>query len=208
MNKIFTGLFLLFFAGYAFAGEIAEQLLAVVNGRIIFLSDLRRDAAFFSEGNLPALRDQIDRRINHELLLDEAKRFISEAPSPKQIEIALQKIQSRFENLKIFLERLREAGIRLEALQEELVDRLWIETLLRDRITFFIFVSEEEIAQYAKEHPETVLQWDAEQRDAQIRALLEKEKERAKTEEYITQLRSRATIEIAPHSPHQFKGGD
>ena len=181
-------------AGVAVSGEITEQLLAVVNGQIIFLSDIQRDAVFFSDQPLSSFQDQVNQRINHVLLLDEAKRFVSEPPSSGQIAQALQKVQSKFSSPAIFLEHLSQMGMRLETLQASIADRLWIEALIRDRIRFFIFVSDEEIKQYIRDHPD--LEGEMEQRTLSIRTFLEKEKEQAKLKEYIEQLRLRATIEM------------
>jgi hypothetical protein len=177
---------------------IAEQIVAVVNGKPIFLSDLRRDQTFFEEAAATStafvsLRESVQKQIHHQLLLLEAKRFVLEPPSEEAIHQAIQTIEKRFKDNASFQNALSENGMTLEEFRSEASDRLWIARLLLDRITFFIFVTDEEIRQYGERHQS---EFEPEGADEKIRAILEKEKEAAKMKAYLARLISAASIRI------------
>jgi hypothetical protein len=193
-----------FWFSHGLAGEPAaatespvtvEQIVAVVNDQIVFLSDLRRDDLFFEDATR-SIQEKITKRVEHQLLLHEAKRFILDPPSEEEINQAANNIKKRFKNEGAFLAGLREAGMSLEAFRSEVSDRVWITMLIRDRIRFFIFVTGEEQERYHQQHPDLFEGMDLEGRREKIRLLLEAEKEKMKTEEYIAQLKSKATVLI------------
>lgn len=178
------------------APVVVDQIVAVVNDRIILLSDLHRDRIFFEYEAAGSIQEQIEKRVEHQLLLDEAKRFILIPPSEDEVDDAVKKIRQRFKGKDGFQDRLREAGMTLLELREEVEDRVWIKTLLRDRIGFFIFVTKEEEDQYYIEHQDDFKEKDPEERSERIRAILEAEKEKVKTREYISHLKSQAKIQV------------
>ncbi len=202
-----TGLFpFLFFMSVSFSAEppadstqvpvVVDQIVAVVNDQVIFLSDLHRDELFFEEGVPGSVRERIEKRVDHQLLLEEAKRFVLKPPSEEEVNDALKKVGQRFKTEGRLQIQLREAGMSLQELREEVLGRVWIKTLLRDRIGFFIFVTEEEKEQYDQQHQDDFKEKSPEARSEQIRAILESEKEKIKTQEYIAQLRSRAKVRV------------
>jgi hypothetical protein len=172
-----------------------EQIVAVVNNKIVFLSDIRRDDLFFENENR-STQEKIAKRVEHQLLLHEAKRFVLDPPAAEEINQTIDNIKQRFKNEGAFLSALREAGMSLESFRSEVSDRVWIKTLLRDRIRFFIFVTGEEQERYDQQHPDLFKGVELEGRREKIRLLLEAEKEKIKTEEYIAQLKSKATVLI------------
>jgi len=180
----------------ASANETVEQIVAVVNEHLIFLSDLRRDHLFFENGADASLQKQIGHRINHQLLLNEAKRFVLDPPSTKEIDQGIKAISHRFKNEGEFQTRLKENGMALEELREEVANRLLIKTFLQDRIGFFIFVTDEEIDQYYEKHPGDFKGISQKNRTEQIQSILKADKEKIKIDEYIAQIKSRATVQI------------
>jgi len=180
----------------ALADETVEQVVAVVNEDLLFLSDLRRDNLFFGDGVDASLQDQIGHRINHQLLLNEAKRFVLESPSEKEIGQSIKVIQHRFQNEGEFQDRMEAMGMTLEELKGEVVDRLLIATFLQDRIGFFIFVTDEEVDQYDQTDRNDFKGMSPKDRNESIQATLKAKKEKAKIDDYIAQLQSRAKIQI------------
>jgi len=176
--------------------ETVEQVVAVVNEQILFLSDLHRDTLFFGEGVDLLLQERINRRIHHQLLLNEAKRFVLEPPSGKEIDSEVKAIRRRFKNEREFHDRLTETGMTFPELEEAVANRLLIKTFLEDRIGFFIFVTDEEVDRYQQAHPNDFKGMSTKSRNEQIQAILKAQKEKEKTDEYITQLVSRAKIQI------------
>jgi hypothetical protein len=191
-----TVFLLLILPGLIFAGEVVEQIVAVVNEEPIFLSDLRRDEIFLGIGMDEPLTQQVQRRVDYHLLLHEAKRFIPEPPSEQDINREVQQIQRRFKDKATFLDRLKETGMDTGEFKKWVSDRIWVNTLLQDRIRFFIFITNEEVDRYTLQHPNLFIGVDMEKRNNQIRTLLASEREKTKTEEYIAQMKSRAHIQI------------
>ncbi|HLG21360.1 MAG TPA: hypothetical protein VI382_00995 [Candidatus Manganitrophaceae bacterium] len=177
------------------AAEPVERIAAVVNGQIIFLSDIARDKTFFdpSEKDPNArLQDLIDNR----LLRAEARRFVPQGPSEKEIDRKLKSIRDRFKSDPAFQEAMRRTGISLEELKKEIAENLWVEKLLQERISLFIFVTPQEIEKYYQEHAEAFEGKKPEEVEPQIRDLLTDQKGESKKKEYIARLRDRAAIEI------------
>lgn len=178
-----------------------ERIAAVVNGQILFLSDLQRHRLFFEpaekeDGTGPDQKERLDRLIEHRLFLAEAHRFVLQGPSDKEIDDRLNQVRKRFKTDQAFQEALRQTGFSLEALKEEVRARLWVEKLIQERIQFFIFITPQEIERYRREHPEDFKDKKPEEAEPEIRAILTREKESVKRREYLGRLRSRAEIQI------------
>ena len=178
------------------ATETVEQVVAVVNDQILFLSDLRRDALFFSEAIDLPLRKQIDRRIQHQLLLNEARQFVLDLPSAKEIEDGVKAVRRRFRNEREFQDRLTETGMTFVELKDAVTDRLLVSTFLEERIGFFIFVTDEEVEGYYQGHQNDFTGMSPKDRSERIQVILKTEKKKTRTEEYISQLISRSKIQI------------
>ncbi|MEK7285869.1 MAG: hypothetical protein AAB035_01025 [Nitrospirota bacterium] len=193
---------------------LAEQIVAVVNKQIIFLSDLRRDQLFFggrpSQGTLPLReetaaiptslpsREAVQKRVQHQLLLLEARQFILEPPSEKAIDFEMEMVQKRFQDQTAFEKGLKETDMTLDELRREVLNLLWVKRLLQDRIAFFVFVTDAEIRQYHQQHQSEFEQSGQEINGVEetIRKILEKEKEAIKVKEYLARLAASADIEI------------
>ena len=194
------GLFVLFalLPTGVYAGETVEKILAAVDGNLILLSDLRRDTLFLGEDDTAPLFRQVERRVRHQLLLHEARRFVLDPPETKEVEQHLNAISRRFKNKTEFQNRLKETGLTIDTLKDLIADQIRIKALLHDRIGFFIFVSDDEIKQYDQQHRGDLVERDPKKRHEQIYTLLKEEKGKVKTEAYIEQLTARANIQIYP----------
>ncbi|MEK7703144.1 MAG: hypothetical protein AAB317_04200 [Nitrospirota bacterium] len=180
---------------------IAEQIVAVVNKQVIFLSDLTRYQRFFEEGGgqeSTRLRTSVEKRVHHQLLLFEAKRFGLETPSEEAVDLEIETVQKRFQDRIHFENALKEAGITLDELRTEALNQLWVSRLITDRISFFIFVTDENVQQYYQQHQAEFEQSGQSIKTVEgaIRKILEKEKEAAKLKEYLSRVVSEAQIEF------------
>ncbi|MGB3940713.1 MAG: hypothetical protein WBK96_04365 [Candidatus Manganitrophaceae bacterium] len=178
--------------------ELAEQIAATVNGKIVFLSDLWRYQLFFSKKTETGddLKKILDRAIDHRLLRMEAHRFVFQEPTETEIQQRLKRIRERFKDDGSFQEALRRTGFSAEELKEEIGEDLWVEKLLQERIDSFVFISPKETTRYFQEHAAEFIGKQEGEVEPIIRQILTEEKRREKETEYLTRLRSRATIEI------------
>jgi hypothetical protein len=170
-----------------------EQIVAVVNGQLLFQSDLLRNQTFF-EIEMPTT---VEKLVEYKLLLLEAKRFVLSPPQEDEVEESLNETRRKFPGEAAFLNALKETGWTVDGLRREILERLWVKKLIRDRISFFIFITDEEIGQYYQQHKNDFGQ-DVTLPSVKepIRAILEKEKEAIKIKEYLLRIKSQANIEI------------
>lgn len=183
------------------AAEPAERIAAVVDGKIVFLSDLKRHQLFFEpqeKNGSPSgtIRERLDEVVHHRLLRVEARRFVLEGPSDAEIDRRMELIRRRFKNERALLTALDQVGLSLEELREEAREYLWVERLIEERIRSFIFISPRQIDRYYREHSEAFAGKKQEEVEPKIRERLIKERERLKTGEYLARLREQAEIEI------------
>ncbi len=193
-RNLFWGIFLIVLSVTATPAVVAEQIIAVVNGQLLFQSDLLRDQTFFSNTT-----SSIEKLVDDRLLLLEAKRFVLSPPEEEEVELAFKQVQKKFIDKPAFETALKKTGLTADTLKREILDRLWVKKLIKDRITFFIFITDEEIRQYYQQHQNDFAQKEQKDVEEVIRAILEKEKEEIKIKEYLLRIRSQANIEISPH---------
>jgi len=191
MRKLVCGILLMgLSATHAFA-VLAEQIVAVVNGQLLFHTDILRNQTFFEEG------PDVENLVNYKLLLLEAKQFVLSPPQEDAVDLSLKALQKKFQDAHAFENALKETGFTLEDLRREILDRLWVKQLLQDRITFFIFITDEEVGQYYQQRQSDFAQKTLEEVEESIRAILEKEKEETRIKEYLARIKSQANIEIS-----------
>lgn len=191
---------LLFFFGLSslgFPAEPVERIVATLNGRIIFLSDLDRYQAFFNgAAESGDLKKTLDRVVDHRLLGAEAHRFVFQGPTDAEVEQRLRKVRERFKSDADFQGALQRTGLSPEELKEEVREQLWVERLLQERIDSFIFVSPKEVTRYYQEHGAEFGEKRQEEVEPLIRKKLGDEKRASKEKEYLARLRSRAELQV------------
>jgi hypothetical protein len=136
--------------------EIIDRILAVVEGRVITLSDVRAVVALGLEPAPPAadpVGAMLDRQIERQLMLIEVDRYIPPEPRPEAIDERLAAIRQRFPDELAFQTTLHQAGMPIEQVRRYLRETLRIETYLRQRFSAGIQPAEEEVAAYYREHP-------------------------------------------------------
>ena len=201
LGRIFLVVCLMIFPSVLSAGEPVERIAAVVNGEIVFLSDLQRYRFFFEplekKGEASNdLQKVLDAVIHHRLLRKEARRFVLQGPTEEEIDQRLKSIRQRFKTESAFLKALDQTGLSLEEFPGEIREHLWVERLLQERIQSFIFITPRQVEQYYQGHPQEFKDKKRVEVESKIRKFLIEERETLKTREYLARLREHADIQI------------
>ncbi|MFQ5579795.1 MAG: hypothetical protein ACE5FZ_04220 [Nitrospiria bacterium] len=189
-------------ASPASSAEVVERIAAIVNGKFIFLSDLKRYPLFFEplrkrdSGRGPGQLRQLDHLIHQKILQSEARRFVLEGPTEEEVASRLELVRRRFPDNQVFQKAMRQTGFQLKDLKEEIREYLWVERLMDERIKAFVFISPKAIEQYYLDHKQRYSGKKLEAVSSQIQKILADQKEAEKKREYLSGLRSRAEIEI------------
>ena len=146
--------------GQVYAQQVVDKMVATVNAgvktELITYSDLLWQLAL--EPNTPldnpsstdlnhALRLLIDQR----LILQEAEKLPSIAPTSKEISDARDELARQFSSQTEFQQRLLRVGLNAEKLDEIIEQRLKMEKYLDFRFRSFVVISQTEIAAYYRD---------------------------------------------------------
>jgi len=151
----------LFAAPRKVAGQrVVDKMVATVNAgvktELITYSDLLWQLALQPNSPLDnpssadlnqALRLLIDQR----LILQEAEKLPSIAPTPKEISDARDELARQFSSQTEFQQRLLRVGLNSEKLDEIIEQRLKMEKYLDFRFRSFVVISQSEIAEYYRD---------------------------------------------------------
>jgi hypothetical protein len=142
------------------AQQVVDKMVATVNAgvrtELITYSDLLWQLSLQPNTSLDnptsaelnrALRLLIDQR----LILQEAEKLPSIAPTPKEINDARDELARNFASVPEFQQRLQRVGLTTEKLDEILDQRLKMEKYLNFRFRSFVVVSQTEIADYYRD---------------------------------------------------------
>jgi hypothetical protein len=147
-----------------------------------------------------ALRLVIDQR----LILQEAEKLPSIAPTPDEIAAARDQLVKAFPSQAVFQNRLRQVGLTAEKLDEILDQRVRIEKYLDFRFRNFVVITDKEITSYYNEvyvprfrtrFPGRIVPTLEEAR-AEIERLLTEAKIESDTDAFLDSARERAEIVI------------
>jgi hypothetical protein len=89
--------------------------------------------------------------IDQRLILQEADKLPSIAPTPKEISDARDGLARNFASLSEFQQRLQRVGLTSEKLDEIIDQRLRMEKYLDFRFRSFVVISQKEIADYYRD---------------------------------------------------------
>jgi len=189
---------LLFFSPIVGEAKVVERVLAVVNGEVIFFTDLSHDRAFSLNSLLLAPLTKLshfDGRypgmqalINKKLIISEANRLNIPGPSESSVDVQYKMMVDRFGGLKALAATMAQYGLDHNDLLEIVTANLLIKNFLEMRI--FPFIRDFPVADGFASH-------GSREGDDQIwRARAIK-----RLEIYLARLKSRAMIEINPF-PH------
>ena len=200
-----TALFVILFA-VCFAGagraEVIDRILAVVEGQLITLSDVRAVTRLGLERGVgeggDAVRRVLDAPIDRQLVLVEVERYAPAEPAPGLIESRLKAVHARFPDMLAFVTTLHQVGMTEEHLHRYVRDALRIDAYLQQRFTATLQPADDEIAGYYRLHADDFtrdgkLPPYAEVR-ADARARLIEERRAVLVREWLAGLRRRADI--------------
>lgn len=182
--------------------EIIDRILAVVEGQLITLSDVRAVTRLGLEPGVgegrDAVRRVLDALIDRQLVLVEVERYSPAEPAPALVESRVKAIHARFPDMLAFVTTLHQVGMTEEHLHRYVRDALRIDAYLQQRFTATLQPSDDEIAGYYRLHEEAFtrdgkLAPYAEVR-ADARARLIEERRAVLVRDWLAGLRRRADI--------------
>ena len=147
-----------------------------------------------------AMRLLIDQR----LILQEAEKLPTIAPTPKEITEARDELARNFASQAEFQERLRKVGLTSEKLDEILENRLKMEKYLDFRFRNFVVISDKEVSDYYKDvfvprfrnrFPDRIVP-SFDERKVEIQRRLTEAKIESDTDAFLDTARERAEIVI------------
>jgi hypothetical protein len=185
----------------AAAAQVIDRILAVAEGRLMTLSDVRAVQRFgleppkVAEDPVAAVLDQL---IDRQLILIEVERYAPPEPAPAAIDARMSAIRAAFKDALAFETALHETGLTEEELRRYVRDSLRIETYLQQRFAGTIQPGEEEVARYYREHEREFVRDGvprpfAEVRD-EIRARMIVARRETLIQEWLEGLRRRANV--------------
>ena len=133
-------------------GELIDRVLAVVEGQVIMLSDVRAhlDLRLIAPPHAADPTLVLTALIERQLILDEAARFV-EAPPSDEVEARLAEVVRRVGGTEAFQERLLRVGFTVDDLRQVLRNDLRIERYLVRRFGS-PQPTEDEVAAYFTDH--------------------------------------------------------
>lgn len=197
--------------------EVIDRILAVVEGQLITLSDVRAVTRLGLEP-VPEqgdpVRSVLDALIDRQLILVEVERYAPPEPAPAAVDTRIKSIQARYPDMLAFMTTLHQVGMTEEHLRRYVRDALRIEAYLQQRFTATIQPADDEIAGYYRLHEEDYTRDGkpapyAEVR-TQVRARLIEERRDVLVREWLAGLRRRSDIvdlyALTPPVPQRSDG--
>ena len=137
------------------AQDLIDSVLAVVEGQVIMLSDVRAfldlrllEPPDVTDPTPPVLTALIERQ----LILEEVARYVVEEPPPAEVEARLAALVARVGGPEAFEQRLPALGFTVDDLRHVLRDDLRIERYLTRRFPSARQPTADEVAAYFREH--------------------------------------------------------
>jgi len=194
--------------GWLHAGEVVDRIAAVVNERVILLSEVDEKVFILqAQGELQGKdstqvagirRDILDRLVEEELVVQRAKsRGLTVEPSEvtEAVDKAVEKVRSSFPDEAAFQAALAAEGISLlqlrERYQNDVEQERLAQRVVAQEIRSKVEVTTEEVQKYYKEHHDEIPPSPPEVRLAHIVVEPQNPKEMAAAEAAITRARER-----------------
>lgn len=188
-------------------GIVTDKTVATVNNDLITYSDLLWQLALQPDTPLDnpgseKLNGALNLIIDQRLIVQEAEKLPTIAPTDKEIDAALAELIKRFSSRAEFEARARRVGLTSEQLREIVRQRVEIEKYLDFRFRSFVVVTPQEITDYYRDVYVPRFRQRAPGRIVpkfeEVRAEIEKRLTESKIEsnmgEFIDELRGRAEI--------------
>ena len=197
------------FCSLTIAGaELIDRVLAVVEGHLVTLSDVRAALKF---GLVPAdvsddpIQAALRRLIDRRLMLGEVERYAPPEPSQRAVEAGLAAVRARFPDAAAFEHALRQSPFSADGLRRYVRDSLRVETYLQQRFSSAAQPSDEEVAAYYNDHQASftangVLRPLSAIRDEVVVRIIEERQAQA-IREWLEGLWRRGSIVVLPTTP-------
>jgi hypothetical protein len=137
--------------------EILDRILAVVNGQIITLSDVRavqRLELVPADVSTDPVDAGLQRMIDRQLMLEEVERYAPPEPQAADIDAAVADVRSRAKDALEFEATLTRYGMSHDELRRFVRDTLRLEAYRQQRLSSMPQSSDEEARRYYEDHPE------------------------------------------------------
>ncbi len=148
----------------AFAAEVVERIVAVVNDELVTERDLELAMApvvehfrtlytgnQFDENLKKARQDILNKVIEDKLILSEAKRKKITAQDA-EIDEMIQEVRNKFPSHEIFVKAMEAQGVTEAELRKRFHDQLMVQHLVDYEVQSRVAVSPGEVSVYYKEH--------------------------------------------------------
>jgi len=200
VRGVFVLLILAGMAGASGAQTLLDRVVARVNGSVILLSDVRA-AAMFGLIDAPAdSEDAVEQMVQRALLVEEVNRFPPPEPASDAVDAEVTRLRTRAGGSLDEVERT--TGITAAVVRLLARDRLRIQGYIDQRFGVTVPLTDEQVLQYYREHPEAfttngqLAPFDRAQGLARERAGLE---QRQRTiSQWLRDLRARADVSTPP----------
>jgi hypothetical protein len=185
--------------------EVIDRILAVVNGSIVTLSDVRgamRLGLVEAPPTGPALQGVRERLIERRLTLMEVERYAPPEPPAEKIDARVAATRARFAAAAEFEGAMAESGLMLDELRRHHRDDLRIDAYLQQRFGAALQPTDEDLTTHYRAHEAAFTRGGElrpfdEVRD-EVRAALIAERREALIRDWIAGLRRRADIIVLP----------
>jgi hypothetical protein len=183
--------------------DIVDRVVAVVDGHLITMSDVRTvNALHLLDPSSPASPVEtghdpiVEHLIDRILVLEEVERYAPAPPDDKAIDARLGAIGESNGSAATVEQRLHELGISSAWLRQWATDSLRIRAYVDQRFGNVVQPTDEELEAYLREHQKDFAGKDANDAAVQstARTAVVAERRRAVLTEWITGLRRRADI--------------
>ena len=184
------------------AADVLDRVLAVVDGHLITLSDVRTAVELHlvtsdisaSDPTDAVLSQLIDRR----LVLEEVDRYAPPEPDAAAVASRVAAVERQSGPPNGIAARLASLGVDAEWLQQWMRDDLRIQSYIEQRFAGAMEATEEEVENYFREHADAFIRGDqpipAAEAQQLARARIAAARRRALTDEWLNGLRKRAEI--------------
>jgi peptidyl-prolyl cis-trans isomerase SurA len=198
------GLIVLMLLGLALSAraEVIDRILAVVEGQLITLSDVRAVTRLGLEAPSPdtnPVQSVLDKLIDRQLMLIEVDRYAPPEPTTAEIDARFQTVQKRYADALGLEIVLGQVGWARDDVRRYVRDELRIERYLQQRFTATIQPTDDEVAAYYRLHADeftkggSIAPYSAVREEARSRLVAERRATLVR--EWLAGLRRRANIQ-------------
>ena len=185
------------------ASDIVERVVAVVDQRVITMSEVERIARLEvarRKGQIalnselpPDYLEEVRKHLIHDaLLVAEATRFGAASPSPQDVDAAEAALRARVATVAAYANFLRMLPLGEDEVRDYLRRDLWVNKFIESKLRSRVEIAPADVAKYRREHPSEVAALD----DKQLGAELSRQQLVQKSRVYLVELCERAEVRV------------